>query len=128
MTTSPTSRPADSNEMLRRRLVAVLRAARNPLTTAELRDRANTHLAVPAHHECVYRNLLVLERRRQIRRQELTGRNVAWQILAPRPPLSARVPRRHPLAAPRDAASTTESRQSPGTASLTAKTKGRVNR
>lgn len=101
------ARNADDQEALRRLLLAALGRARRPLSTAELRDRVNAATPTPAHHEAVYRNLLVLENRRRVTRRQLHGRNVTWELQAPRPPMSARVPRRHPLLAPRAAATET---------------------
>jgi Fe2+ or Zn2+ uptake regulation protein len=112
-------------ELLRSRVIAILRAAGRPLTTAEIRDQVNAGQPAAIHHELVYRNLLILENRRRIRREQLTGRNVTWQLLAPRPPLSARVPRRHPVVADREAA-VTETRPRAGTSSLTAFTTRQV--
>ena len=106
-------------ELFRSRAITILRAAGTALTTAEIRQRVNSRLPDPVHHEFVYRNLLVLENRRRIRREQLTGRDVAWHLLPPRPPLRARVPRRHPVVAGRDAAATENPRRG-GTASLTA--------
>jgi Fe2+ or Zn2+ uptake regulation protein len=108
------TRNSDDQEALRRLLLAALGRARRPLTTAELRDRINAATGGAAHHEAVYRNLLVLENRRRVTRQQLAGRNVTWVLQAPRPPLSARMPRRHPLIAARDAA-LTETRRPRGT-------------
>lgn len=104
------TRTADDHEALRRLLLAALGRARRPLTTAELRERVNAATPTPAHHEAVYRNLIVLENRRRVARRELDGRNVTWVLQVPRPPLSARVPRRHPLLAGRAAATETTRR------------------
>ncbi len=109
MTAAP--RPADDNESIRLLLLAALGRARRPLTTAELRDRINTATSPAAHHEAIYRNLLVLENRRRVCRLQLNGRNVTWALQAPRPPLSARIPRRHPLIAAREAAVTETGRR-----------------
>ena len=111
-----TAQPPSVHEYRRRHLLAVLHAAGRPLTTQVLRDRLNARINAPAHHESVYRILLVLEHRRLIRRQQLPGRHVAWELLPARPPLSARVPGRHP----RVAAETplTESARRAGTTSV----------
>jgi hypothetical protein len=73
------ARPA---EEVRHRLLTVLG---RPLSTAQLRDRINTATATPTHHEEVYRNLLVLENRRRVARQEVTGRNVTLGPAGPAP-------------------------------------------
>ena len=118
------ARNADDQEALRRLLLAALGRARRPLSTAELRDRVNAATpTTPAHHEAVYRNLLVLENRRRVTRRQLHGRNVTWELQAPRPPMSARVPRRHPLLAPRAAA--TETARAGGTSPAKTPQKGR---
>ena len=118
------ARPAEGKESLRQLLLAVLGRARRPLTTAELRDRINAAAPGLAHHEEVYRHLLVLENRRRVSRQQLQGRNVTWVLQAPRPPLSARMPRRHPLIAAREAA-VTETRRGGGTSSTKPTQRGR---
>ena len=118
------ARPAEGKESLRQLLLAVLGRARRPLTTAELRDRINLAATCVAHHEEVYRNLLVLENRRRVCRQQLQGRNVTWVLQAPRPPLSARVPRRHPLIAAREAV-VTETGARRGTSSTKPTQRGR---
>lgn len=119
------ARPAEDKEQLRHLLLAVLGRARRPLSTAELRDRVNAAGRVTAHHEEIYRNLLVLENRRRVTRQELHGRHVTWALQAPRPPLSARVPRRHPLITAREAASVTESGRRAGTSTTKPNRRGR---
>lgn len=114
------SRPAPGGaELFRNRVLTILGAAGSALTTTEIRQRINSRLTDPVHHEFVYRNLRVLENRRRIRREQLAGRDVAWHLMPPRPPLSAHVPRRHPVVAGRDAAATETTRRG-GTASLTA--------
>jgi len=118
------ARPTADKEPLRQMLLAVLGRARRPLTTAELRDRINTATARDTHHEEVYRNLLVLEKRRRVCRQQVRGRDVTWVLQAPRPPLSARVPRRHPLIAARETAVTETTRRS-GTSSTKPTQRGR---
>lgn len=96
-----TARPrgAEDPEQLRHLLLSALGRASRPLTTAELRDRINAAITTPAHHEEIYRNLLVLENRRQVVRQHSIGRHVAWAPQPPRPALGARTPRRHTLPA-----------------------------
>lgn len=118
------ARPAEDKEQLRHLLLAVLARARRPLSTAELRDRVNAAGRTTAHHEEVYRNLLVLENRRRVTRQELHGRHVTWVLQAPRPPLSARVPRRHPLITAREA-SMTETGRRGGTSTTKPNREGR---
>lgn len=48
------------------------------MTTAQLRDHAHEHFRVPIVIEAVYRNLTVLERRGDVQRRKLPGRDAHW--------------------------------------------------
>lgn len=64
----------EAAELMRKRLLAELDAATEPLTTAELRQRLD------GVNEQIYRGLGILERRGRVRRIRRRGRHVAWEI------------------------------------------------
>jgi len=77
------------NEELRRGLLELLSTSADAMSTTELRELLAAR--VPAEvlvAELVYRNLLVLEGRRLVRRQPQSqprsGRQVTWELRAPR--------------------------------------------
>ncbi|MGV9799487.1 Fur family transcriptional regulator [Mycobacterium sp. NPDC003449] len=67
-----------SAENLRQQLLRALEGTRKPMTTAQLRDHAHEHFRVPIVIEAVYRNLTVLERRGDVQRRKLPGRDAHW--------------------------------------------------
>lgn len=79
-----------ATRILRDDLLAQLRSAQRPLTTAQLRERApavpvtGTAAARPPIQEQIYRVLCTLERRRLIIRGTAQGREVTW-LPAPNP-------------------------------------------
>lgn len=48
------------------------------MSTAQLRDHIHEHFREPVVIEAVYRNLTVLERRGDVRRRKLPGRDAHW--------------------------------------------------
>ncbi len=48
------------------------------MTTAQLRDDLHEHYRSPVVIESVYRNLTVLERRGDVERRKLQGRDARW--------------------------------------------------
>lgn len=77
MSNSPTTRRRQA-EHLRAQLLAVLAAAPAPLTTAELREQLSTDLGHPIVIEKIYRALVILADRDEIRRVPTRGRNTQW--------------------------------------------------
>ncbi|OMC31261.1 Fur family transcriptional regulator [Mycobacterium sp. GA-1841] len=73
-------RPADRvpAERLRQHLLTALERTSGPMTTAQLRDDIHEHLRAPVVIEAVYRNLTVLERRGDVERRKLSGRDAHW--------------------------------------------------
>lgn len=65
-------------EQLRQQLLRALEDARGPMTTAQLRQHVQEQLGQPVVIESVYRNLTVLERRGEVRRDKPSGRNIRW--------------------------------------------------
>jgi len=77
------SAPRLDPELVRKHVLDALGRAPGELTTAEVR-----HLLLPSTpglvNEVVYRSLVILEHRGQVRRQRLPGRrHVAWALKAP---------------------------------------------
>ncbi|KWX23944.1 transcriptional repressor [Mycolicibacterium wolinskyi] len=71
----PDSAPA---ERLRQNLLSALESSKKPMSTAQLRDHIHEHFREPVVIEAVYRNLTVLERRGDVRRRKLPGRDAHW--------------------------------------------------
>ncbi len=80
---SPLQRSAQIKTDLRGTLLRILLDSADPLSTAELRVAAHQTLGddqVPVVHEPVYRELLALHRRGQVRRHQPAGRHVLWSL------------------------------------------------
>ncbi|CRZ16870.1 helix-turn-helix domain-containing protein [Mycolicibacterium neworleansense] len=73
-------RPGDRvpAERLRQHLLNALERTSRPMTTAQLRDDMHEHFRAPVVIESVYRNLTVLERRGDVERRKLQGRDAHW--------------------------------------------------
>lgn len=73
----PATKPSPADR-LRQRLLSALEDARGPMTTAQLRDHVHQRFGEPVVIEAVYRNLTVLERRGDVRRHKVPGRDAHW--------------------------------------------------
>ena len=67
-------------ELLRQRLLSALAADGQSMTTAQLRDQVQASFPGSVVIEAVYRNLTVLERRGEVRRDHQRGRNACWLL------------------------------------------------
>ncbi|MBU9762513.1 Fur family transcriptional regulator [Mycobacterium sp. TNTM28] len=74
-----------SAEHLRQHLLHALERTSRPMTTAQLRDDMHAHFHAPVVIESVYRNLTVLERRGDVERRKLQGRDAHWSRAADQP-------------------------------------------
>lgn len=75
-----------ATERVREQLMVVLGGAGRALTTSQLQQRMGSLVPeAQLYNESVYRNLLVLERRRKVRRRRQRGRHVAWELRAAGP-------------------------------------------
>ncbi len=81
MSNSPTTRRRQADH-LRAQLLAALATAPAPMTTAELREQLSAQLGRPIVIEKIYRALVILADRDEIRRVPTRGRNTQWACTA----------------------------------------------
>jgi hypothetical protein len=72
-------------EALRQRLLRALAESYEAMTTAELRRCVSTVFGQDLVHECIYRNLEVLEKRVEVARTTPSGRHTLWRLTRPHP-------------------------------------------